>query len=79
MPFLAYIDSHPREPGDERPPWQPNWRVWRFVAAALPVSFAAAHSDGAVQYLLVVLAFTLVCQALAEALPRMGGLREWRQ
>ena len=79
MPFLAYIDSHPREPGDERPPWQPNWRVWRFVAAALPVGFAAGHSHGGVQYLLVVLTFTLVCQAVAEALPGMGGLRDWHQ
>jgi hypothetical protein len=77
MPFLAYIDSN--EPNEGRRPWQPNWRVWRFVAAALPVGFAAGHSHGAVQYLLVVLAFTLVCQALAAALPSMGGLREWRQ
>jgi hypothetical protein len=78
MPFLGYIDA-PHGPGEGPTPWQPNWRVWRFVAAALPVGFAAANSRGAVQYLLVVLTFTLVCQALAEALPGMGGLREWRQ
>jgi hypothetical protein len=78
MPFLAYIDA-PREPDGGRSPWQPNWRVWRFVAAALPVGFAATNSHGAVQYLLLVLTITLVCQALAEALPGMGGLREWRQ
>ena len=71
-----YIDSRP----DDRPrAWEPNWRVWRWVAAAAPVAFAADHADGAIQYVLVVLAFTLVCQALSAALPPMGGLREWRQ
>jgi len=43
------------------------------------VAFAAGHSHGAIQYLLWVLAFTLVCQAFAEGLPSLGGLREWRQ
>jgi len=74
--FLAYIRSQP-EPG--LPPWEPNWRVWRWVGAAAVVAFAAHHADGAVQYLLVVAAFALVCQALAAALPPLGGLREWRQ
>ena len=75
MPFLGYIDSRPDRPNG----WEPNWRVWRFVAAALLVGFAAGNAGGAVQYLLIVLTITLVCQAIAEALPSMGGLREWRQ
>jgi hypothetical protein len=79
MPFLAYIDARPQEPDRDRRDWQPNWRVWRFVAASLPVGFAAANSRGGVQYLLAVLTFALVCQAVAEALPSSGGLREWRQ
>ena len=74
--FLGYVDSRP---DDERRPWEPNWRVWRWVAAAAVVGFAANNTDGAIQYLLVVTAFAFACQALSEALPRMDGLREWRQ
>ena len=79
MPFVAYVDSRPHEPDEGPRPWEPNWRVWRWVGAALLVGFAAGHADGGVQYLLVVTTFTLVCQAVSEALPRMSGLREWRQ
>jgi hypothetical protein len=79
MPFLMYVDSRPDPPGGERRPWEPNWRVWRWVAAAAFVAFAADHATGAIQYLLVVAVVALVCQALSAALPSMGGLREWRQ
>ena len=44
MPFLAYI--HAREPdpgpGDERRPWEPNWRLWRWVLAAAVFAFLRA-------------------------------------
>ena len=80
MPFIAYVHAEDRDPRPEGPrPWEPNWRVWRWVAAALVVGFAAGNSTGGVQYLLVVTTFGLVCQAVAEALPRMDGLRDWRQ
>jgi hypothetical protein len=83
VPFLAYIHSHDegRSPGDERGlrPWEPNWRVWRWVAAAVLLTYAAVRSDGAVQALLVLLIFVFCCQAGAEMLPRGDGMREWRQ
>jgi hypothetical protein len=79
MPFLAYVDARRSEPGDRRPPWEPNWRVWRWVGAALVVGFAAGHAAGAVQYLLLLVVIALVCLAIDEAMPSMRGLRDWRQ
>ena len=79
MPFLAYVNARPRVPGDRRPPWEPNWRVWRWVGAALVVGFAAAHAAAAIQYLLLLVVIALVCQAIDEAMPSMRGLRDWRQ
>jgi hypothetical protein len=83
MPFLAYV--HAREPdepagsGDERRPWQPNWRLWRWVSTALVVSFAASHTGGAVQALLVFIVFALGIRAVGEVLSWGDGLSEWRQ
>ena len=79
MPFLAYVDARPDEPGDRRPAWEPNWRVWRWVGAAVVVGFAAGHAAPAIQYLLLLVVIALVCQAIDEAMPSMRGLRDWRQ
>jgi hypothetical protein len=76
--FLAYIDA-PGDPHRGRPPWEPNWRMWRWLAAALVVGFAAGHAAGALQYLLILGVIALVCQALDEAMPSMRGLRDWQQ
>jgi hypothetical protein len=83
MPFLAFVHSHDPEPLPERDegprPWEPNWRVWRWVGAALLVGYASAHAGGAIGAGLVMVAFVLGCKAFAEALPYGSGLREWRQ
>jgi hypothetical protein len=78
MPFVAYV--HARDSDDQRRrPWEPNWRVWRWIAAAVVLAYAATRSDGALEALLILGAFALACQAAAEALPSGDGLREWRQ
>ncbi len=78
VPLVAYIDAPgPAEP--ERPPWQPDWRVWRPGAAALAAVAGAAQVEGAAALVLVVLAFGLACRALDAALPYGHGLREHRQ
>jgi hypothetical protein len=81
MPFVAYV--HAREPDDPedqwREPWEPNWRIWRWVGAAVVVTFAATHAAGALEALLVLVVFGLCCRAALEALPDGDGLREWRQ
>jgi hypothetical protein len=37
VPFVAYVHARePDEPEDGgRTPWEPNWRLWRWVAAAV--------------------------------------------
>jgi hypothetical protein len=80
MPFVAYVHAEepdPRPP--ERRPWQPNWRVWRWIVAAVPVTYAATRSEGAVETLLVFVVFALVLRAALDALPDGDGLREYRQ
>jgi hypothetical protein len=79
MPFLAYVDSRPRDPDEGRPPWEPNWRMWRWLAAAAVVSFGAGHADGAIQYLLILVVVAFACLGIEAALPPMRGLRDWRQ
>ena len=76
MPLLAYV----RAPESaRRPHWEPDWRVWRWLLAALVVGFAAARSGGAVSTLLAFVVFGLVCKAVSEALPWGDGLTDWRQ
>jgi hypothetical protein len=78
MPLLAYVHADDSErPG--RPPWEPNWKVWRWVGAAVVVAYAASRADGAMEALLVLVVFALACRALAELVPSGDGLREWRQ
>jgi hypothetical protein len=78
MPFVAYVHASDAE-GEPRTPWEPNWRVWRWIAAAAPVGYAATRAEGALEALLVFIVFALACRAAAEALPTGDGLREWRQ
>ena len=80
MPFVAYVHAEDREPRpEERRPWEPNWRIWRWVVAAVVVSYAATRSDGALEALLVFVVFGLICRAAVEALPNGDGLKEYRQ
>lgn len=81
MPFLAYVHARePDQPGDdERAPWEPNWRIWRWIGAAAVVAYGATAAEGALETLLVFVVFGLCCRAAAEALPDGDGLREWRQ
>jgi hypothetical protein len=76
VPFLAYV--HASEPDDRRP-WEPNWRIWRWVVAAVVVGYAATRAEGVVETLLVFVVFGLCCRAALEAIPDGDGLREWRQ
>jgi hypothetical protein len=81
VPFVAYVHSpEPDQPEDgERPPWEPNWRIWRWLGAAIVVGYGASRAEGALEALLVFVVFALCCRAALEAVPDGGGLREWRQ
>jgi hypothetical protein len=81
VPFVAYVHARePDEPEDQgRSPWEPNWRVWRWVGAAVVVAYGATHSSGVIASLLVLGIFALCCRAAIEVFPDGGGLRDWRQ
>ncbi len=53
--------------------------MWRWVLAAIVVTYGAVRSEGAVEALLVFVVFALVCRAALDALPNGDGLREYRQ
>jgi hypothetical protein len=83
VPFLAYVHSRdPDPPPGENPrqaPWEPNWRMWRWIAGTAVAVYAATQTDGALQAVFVIIAFSLGCLAADRWLPRGDGLREWRQ
>ena len=81
VPFVAYVHARePDEPEDEgRTPWEPNWRLWRWVAAAVPLTLAATLTHGLVELVLVFGVFALCCRAALVALSNGDGLREYRQ
>ena len=80
MPFIAYVHAgEPESRPGERPPWQPNWRMWRWIAVALVAIYCVSRTNGVAGLVLVIVAFTAACLAFDEALPRGDGLRQWRQ
>ena len=80
MPFVAYVHARDDEPpAGGREPWEPNWRMWRWIAGAVLATYAATKADGAAEALLALIAFVLACLAAEAALPRGDGLREGRQ
>jgi hypothetical protein len=79
VPFLAYVHANEPEPPEGRRYWEPNWRVWRWVAAAAVIAYGSAQTTGALAAGLMLVAFGCVCQAAAEALPNGDGLRHHRQ
>ena len=81
MPFLAYVHApDPDEPEDEgRAPWEPNWRLWRWVGMALPLALAATLTHGWAELGLVFAVFVPCCRGALELLPDGDGLRGWHQ
>jgi hypothetical protein len=72
------IDTRiPDEP--ERPAWEPNWRLWGWVALTIAALVGASAVSGVVSYALVCASFGCACRALCVALPSLDGLREYRQ
>jgi hypothetical protein len=70
----------PPDRGDSgRPVWEPNWRLWGWVAASIVFGVAADSLSGLVAYALVLVTTVCVCRAVLAALPPMDGLRQHRQ
>jgi UDP-N-acetylmuramyl pentapeptide phosphotransferase/UDP-N-acetylglucosamine-1-phosphate transferase len=80
MPFIAYVHAGEPDPRPEgRPPWEPNWRMWRWIVVAVVAMYCVSRTDGVAGLVLVIVAFAAACLAFDAALPQGDGLREWRQ
>jgi hypothetical protein len=79
MFMLVDTRNPPPSPREERPAWEPNWRLWGWVAIAIAAFVAADATAGIVAYALVLVAITSVCRAVSVILPPLDGLREYRQ
>ncbi|MEA2466591.1 MAG: hypothetical protein QOJ57_717 [Thermoleophilaceae bacterium] len=80
--MLQLIDTRnpPPAPGSGgRAPWEPNWRLWAWVALAIGAGVAAELTSGLVAYALICATLVFVCQAVCVLLPDTFGLREYRQ
>jgi hypothetical protein len=67
------------DPVGDRPAWEPNWRLWGWVALTIALFVAADSTAGLVAYVLVLAAFFAACRAVLVILPPLDGLREHRQ
>jgi hypothetical protein len=78
--MLLVETRRPPPPGEpERPAWEPNWRLWGWVALAV-VALAGSEAVGGIAgYVLVCAALAFVCRAVCVVLPPLDGLRDYRQ
>ena len=81
--MLMLIDTReppPRpEPARRRFAWEPNWRLWRWVAATVLALVGAGVASGFVAYLFVCAMVACACQAICVVLPDTFGLHDYRQ
>jgi hypothetical protein len=79
MFMLIDTRNPPPSPPEKRAAWEPNWRLWAWVALTIAAFVAADATAGIVSYGLVLAAFTCACRAVSVILPPLDGLREYRQ
>jgi hypothetical protein len=79
--MLMLIDTRDQPPPrpSERRAWEPNWRLWGWVAVTIVLFVAAASTPGIVSYVLVLAAVASACRAVTVILPPLDGLRDYRQ
>ena len=77
--MLMLIDTRGTSPRDHRPVWEPNWRLWRWVAVTIALFVAADVTAGVVSYALVLGSVACACRAVSVILPPLDGLRDYRQ
>jgi hypothetical protein len=78
--MLMLIDTRDQQPPPERPAWEPNWRLWAWVALSI-AAFVGADltASGFAGYLFVCAGVAFVCRAICVITPSLDGLREYRQ
>jgi hypothetical protein len=79
MLFLIDTRSHRRPPEPRRPAWEPNWRLWSWVALMLGAAVGAGATSGFVAYVLICATIAFACQAVCVLMPDTFGLKDYRQ
>jgi hypothetical protein len=80
--MLFLIDTRERRPSGAdggRPAWEPNWRLWRWVALTVVAAVAAGATTGLVAYLLICATIAFASWAVCEIVPDTFGLKDYRQ
>jgi hypothetical protein len=78
--MLLLIDTREPPPAPpERQRWEPNWRLWLWVALSVAGAVGADAATGFAAYLLVCATLVCVCQAICVVLPNTFGLKDYRQ
>jgi hypothetical protein len=75
---MMLIDTR-TPPPEDRAAWEPNWRLWMWVALTIGAFAGADAASGIAAYLLVCAGVAFVCQAICVVLPDTFGLRDYRQ
>ena len=78
---MLLIDTRlpPPDPPAERAAWEPNWRLWAWVALAIASGAAADAATGILAYALVLVFVTCACRAVCVVLPPLDGMRNYKQ
>jgi hypothetical protein len=85
---MMLIDTRipPPDPGGgagagehERAAWEPNWRLWAWVALTIAALAVADASSGFAAYVLACAGLAFACRAIAVVTPSLDGLRDYRQ
>ena len=88
--MLFLIDTRERRPERPEPPelggssggrsrWEPNWRLWRWVALTVLAALGAGLTTGFVAYLLICATIAFASYAVCEIVPDTFGLKDYRQ
>ena len=75
---MLLIDTRTPQPS-ERPAWEPNWRLWAWVALTIGAFAGADSASGLVSYVLALPGLAFACRAIGVVTPSLDGLREYRQ
>jgi hypothetical protein len=78
---MLLIDTRlpPPDPPSVRRPWEPNWRLWAWVALTIGTGVAAKSTAGLLGYAFVLACLVCACRAICVVLPPLDGLRDYRQ
>jgi hypothetical protein len=75
---MLLIDTR-TPPPSKRPAWEPDWRLWAWVALTIGAFAGAEVTSGFAAYVLICAGIAFVSRAICVITPSLDGLREYRQ